>query len=464
MIRRLVALALLPALAACAVGPDYRAPDLTPAPAFRNADPAWNAARPGPEWWRGFNDPILDGLEAKALAQNLDLAQAVSRVSQSRAGLQPVAGALLPAAQANVQPAYNRQSLLGSSGPFSHLPGYHRDGSLYDVTAGASWELDLFGGLRRQFEAARADYQAAKASASASRMMVCADVADAYLQLRGDQRRLALALEQTRIDGDYVDLVRLRFQVGQAARRDVDAAEAALGQAQASVPSLRIAVEVQLNRLAVLIGEAPEAERGALEVPAPVPSPPPLGAGRPADLLRARPDLAVAERRLAAANARIGAAISDYYPKITLQGLLGYESTASRGLFSAAAGESQASVGIKWRLFDFSRVAAEVALARGRDAEALAAYRQAVLRAAEDVENALAARLQREDQTRRLHEARDALVRSRQAAQDAYGAGQISLLEVIDADRQLLQTQDAAAQADTDLARASVALVRALGG
>ena len=201
-----------------------------------------------------------------------------------------------------------------------------------------------------------------------------------------------------------------------------------------------------------------------LEAAGPVPTPLALGAGQPAELLRTRPDLAAAERRLAAANARIGAAISDYYPKITLQGLIGYESTVPGNLFSGAAGENQSALGIKWRLFDFGRVDAEVAAAKGRDEEALAAYRQAALRAAEDVENALTARLQRQDQARRLHEAQAALARARQAAQDAYAAGQLSLLEVIDADRQLLQTQDAAAQADVDLSRASVALVRALGG
>ncbi len=464
MRRNLAILALLPALAACAVGPDYRAPDVTPAATFRNVDPSTTAPRPAAEWWRGFNDPVLDALEARALAQNLDLAQAVARVKQARAGAQAATAALLPAAQADVQPAIARQSLVGANGAFSHFPGYQRDASLYDVTAGASWELDLFGGLRRQNEAARADYQAAKADAAAARMMVCADVADAYVQLRGDQQRLALALDQTRIDAQLIDLVRLRFRVGQAARREVDSAEASLAQAQATVPALRIAVEAQLNRLAVLTGQAPEAERGALEAPAPVPTPPPLGAGQPADLLRTRPDLTAAERRLAAANARIGAAISDYYPKISLQGLMGYESTATGNLFSGAAGESQSALGIKWRLFDFGRVDAEVASAKGRDAEALAAYRQAALRAAEDVENALAARLQRQDQASRLHEAQAALARSRQASQDAYAAGTLSLLEVIDADRQLLQTQDAAAQADADLARASVALVRALGG
>ena len=422
------------------------------------------APRPAADWWRGFNDPVLDALEAKALAQNLDLAQAVARVKQARAGAQAASAALLPAAQADVQPAYARQSLVGSNAAFAHFPGYRRDGSLYDVTAGASWELDLFGGLRRQAEAARAETQAARADAVAARMMVCADVADAYIQLRGDQRRLDLALDQTRIDAQLVDLVRLRFNVGQAARREVDAAEASLAQAQATVPVLRMAVEAQLNRLAVLIGQAPEAERGALASAAPIPVPPAFGAGRPADLLRTRPDLAAAERRLAAANARIGAAISDYYPKITLQGLLGYESTATGNLFSSAAGESQSALGVKWRLFDFGRVDAEVAAARGRDAEALATYRQAVLRAAEDVENALTARLQRQDQANRLRAAQAALVRARQASQDAYAAGSLSLLEVIDADRQLLQTQDAAAQADADLARASVALVRALGG
>lgn len=449
-------------LSGCAVGPNYRAPDLTPAPAFRNADSA--EVERAADWWRAFKDPVLDRLEAQALASNLDLAAAAARVVQARAAARASGAELLPAGVSDLKAARQRSSLEGSNALSKIIPNYPRTASLYDVTAGASWELDLFGGLRRGSEAANAELAAARAGVAGARLMIAADVADAYIQLRGYQRRLELAERQVALDRQLFELVTLRVEAGQAPRREQDQAEAALAAAKATPPMLRAGIEAQLNRLAVLMGKAPEAARDDLEPPGAIPAAPRSDAGAPADMLRRRPDLIAAERRLAAANARIGAAISDYYPKISLQGLLGYESTRTGVLFTSRAQEAQAAVGVRWRLFDFGRVDAEVAAAKGKTAEALADYRQAALRAAEDVENALSVGLQRRAQASELHRSEAALVRTRQAAQDAYSAGTLSRIEVIDADRSLLQVQDQAASSDAEAARAAVALVRALGG
>jgi NodT family efflux transporter outer membrane factor (OMF) lipoprotein len=449
-------------LSGCAVGPNYRPPDLTPSAAYRNADQA-EVARTA-DWWRAFNDPVLDRLEAQALANNLDLAAAAARVVQARAAARASGADLLPVSAADIKGARQRSSLEGTNALSKIIPNYPRTGSLYDATAGASWELDLFGGLRRGSEAAGAELEAARAGVAGARLMIAADVADAYIQLRGYQRRLALAERQVALDSQLLELVALRYGAGNASRRELDQAEASLAAAKATPPMLRAGIEAELNRLAVLIGKAPEAARDDLETPGALPIAPRFGAGAPGDMLRRRPDLIAAERRLAAANARIGAAISDYYPKITLQGLLGYESTRTGVLFTGAAQEAQGAIGLRWRLFDFGRVDAEVAAAKGKTAEALAGYRLAALRAAEDVENALSAGLQRRAQASELHRSEAALGRTRQAAQDAYAAGTLSLIEVIDADRALLQVQDQAAISDTEAARAAVALVRALGG
>ncbi len=459
------AAALAFTLAGCMVGPIYRVPDIATAPAFRAAPPtaAAGALRP-PDWWRTFHDPGLDDLESRALAQNLDLAAAAARVGQARAAAKAASAALLPAAQADGQAARAYSSVAGTNAYLAHAPGYSRTGSLYDLTAGASWELDIFGGLRRDAQAARADLAAAGADLAGARLMLTADVADAYIQLRAFQTRLILARSQIDADRRLLDLVRLRFQEGQAARREVDIAEASLGQAQAVEPLLAVGLEAQLNRLAVLTGVSPEAGRSALAAPGPIPLAPDLEPGPPGALLRTRPDLAAAERRLAAADARIGSAISGYYPKVSLQSLLGWESTSAATLITSPAAEAQGALGIKWRLFDFGRVDAEVANARGAEAAALAAYRQGVLRACEDVENALTARLQQAGRAIMLRRTEAALQRTRQATGDAYEAGTVSLLEVIDADRQLMATQDGAAQADAETARAAVALARALGG
>lgn len=450
-------------LAGCEVGPTYRAPDLAPAPAFRNAAAAAGLPRSA-DWWRAFEDPELDLLEQAALAQNLDIAVAVARVKSARAAAGAAEAALAPSGELDLQAARARQSLVGQNALAAYVPHYPRSGSLFDATGGAAWEIDLFGGVRRQGEAARADAAGAEADLAGARLMVAADVADAYLQLRGDQRRLALAERQAEIDAQLADLVSLRFGAGQAPRRDLDEAEASLAGARAAQPMLRAAIEGEMNRIAVLTGRSPEAERGDLSAPAPIPAAPAFETGTPAAMLRRRPDLVAAERRLVAANARVGAAIAEYYPSVSLQGLIGFESTRAGVLLTGAAQESQGAAGLKWRLFDFQRIDADVAAARGARAQALAGYRLAALRAAEDVEDALSLRLQRQAQARELHASETALARARQAAEDAYAAGALSLLEVIDADRALLQTEDQAADADAASARASVALVRALGG
>jgi NodT family efflux transporter outer membrane factor (OMF) lipoprotein len=461
----LAALAGLCLISACAIGPDYRPPDGLTAAAWRGAEASGTAAAPAPDWWRGYADPVLDSLERAALAQNMDIAQAVARVKQARAAAGAANAAKLPAGQANASAAEAYQSIAGANAPLAaYFPRYDRAGSLFDVTAGASWELDVFGGLRRQSEAARAELGAAQASAAGARLMVTADVADAYIQLRAFQRRLQIAAEQTGKARQLLELVALRVDAGTAPRRDLDAARASAAEAEAVEPALRVGEEAEFNRLAVLTGATPEADRATLETPAALPVPPRIVVGRPGDLLRRRPDLIAAEQSLIAANARVGAAISDYYPKVDLQALAGFDSATAAALFSGGAAEAQGLLGLRWRLFDFGRVDAEVAGARGKTAEALAAYREAALRAAEDVENALTARVENQVRARKLHEEEVALTQARIATEDAYAAGQVSLLEVIDADRQLLATRDQALQADQDSARAAVALTRALGG
>ena len=455
-------LALL--LAGCAAGPDYHAPDLGLAAGYRAAPGAVAAAVEGP-WWSRFTDPRLDALEAAAMTGNLDLAQAVARLDQAGAAARGVGASRFPAGQASLQAAHARQSLANSAGVIEQLfPQFRRESDLYDASLGASWELDLFGGLGRRAEAARAELDAAHAGVAAARLMVSAEVADAYVRLRGVQQRLRLVDRQISLLRDTAGLVQLRFDQGVAARRDLDAAAADLAQAEAARPALAAAAEAEFDRLAVLMGRAPEADRGDLAEAAAVPQAAPGLPGTPADLLRRRPDLIVAERRVAAANARIGAAISDYYPKVSVLALLGAESLDAGTLFSGRAGLAQSALGLRWRLFDFGRVSADVAAARGREAEALAAYRQAVLRAAADVEAALTRRLQTAEQARGLAEARKDLARRRAATADAYAAGAASLLELLDADRQLLSVEDQALQAEVGRALAEVSLARGLGG
>jgi NodT family efflux transporter outer membrane factor (OMF) lipoprotein len=469
---RAMALAMLTTCggAGCVVGPHYRSPEATLAPLHNvqavQAREAPLLAPPLDHWWAGFQDPVLTRVVQRALDQNLDVAAAYARVEQARAAAREAGANLLPSGDLNARAVPFHQSLESPIGKIAqHLPGYQRDQTLYDFGAAASWEIDLFGGLRRGSEAARALAQVVEAEQLGTRVSIAAEAADAYLQIRGDQQRLRVAQSQVATDQHLLELVSLRFAAGAAPDREVAQAEGLLAQARSTIPPLQTALEAQLNRLDVLMGEQPGTDAAELSVPQGIPEVPGIAATDASlDLLRRRPDIIAAERRLAASSARIGVAISSYYPKISLAGLVGFESLSADHLLSAESFQPQAAAGLRWRLFDFGRVDAEVTQARAADAEALSRYREVVLKAAEDVENASMALVQIERQSAELKLEVDALARARDASQEDYEAGAIALTDVLDSDRELLVAQDTLAQSRADTGRAGVALFRALGG
>jgi NodT family efflux transporter outer membrane factor (OMF) lipoprotein len=469
LVRRPVATgaALAAFLAGCAVGPTYRAPETRLAP-FHNVPASRRDEAPPAldSWWTGFHDPMLVTVVERALAQNLDLAGALARVQQARAAATVARSRLLPTLDAGASATAQRQSLESPPGRIaSAFPGYDRSQDDYAASGSASWEIDLFGGLRRGALAARDEVQAAEAEQVGLRISVAADAADAYLQIRGFQARLASARAQVETDQKLLDLVRIQRDAGQADDREVALAEALVKQARASVQPLTIGLEAQLNRLDVLMGAQPGTYAAELSEPRLTPSAPAvLTSLQPVEVLRRRPDVIAAERRLAASNERIGLAIAEFYPKISLSGALGYESVSASSLFTSRAEQALGAGVVRWRLFDFGRLQAQVAAARGANAEALAAYRLAVLRAVEDVEDALVSVSQLE-----LHEADlqgqvAALTRARQLSQIAYEAGSVPLTNVLEANRLLLAAQDELDQTRADVGRAAVRTFRALGG
>lgn len=456
-------------LSGCAIGPDYVAPIAPKSGTFMGQSAvAARAATPAPAegWWRGFNDPVLDRLVGRALAQNLDLAQATARVTQARAGLGAATAALLPSASIQGQAATVHASTQTPTGHLlSATPGFDRDGSSYEGNLVAGWELDVFGGARRDREAALARYDAAKAGVAAAQLAVAAQTADTYMLVRGLQERLAIARRQVETQSRLVDTVRLQYERGAAADLQLRQTQGALAQTRASIPVLEEGLEAALNAMDVIQGAQPGTYRAELVTPAAIPAGPGLAdAGGPAELLRRRPDLIVAEQRLRASNAEVGSALSQYFPKLSLSGLVGTATTSRDTLFEGPATQAQGVLGLRWRLFDFGRVNAEVKAAKGRKAEALAAYQQAVLRASEDVENAFVSLVKREDQTRVLSDGETSLAKARAASQAAYEAGAVSLVEVLDADARLLAVRDARAQAKTEAARAAIRSFQALGG
>src|SRR3984893_9217497 len=456
-------------LAACAVGPNYTRPKSELVP-FRNLADVSGAksqsTTPLDRWWLGFNDPVLVTLVQRALDQNLDLAAALARVHQARAVARGAGAQLMPTADLAGSATFEHQSLRGLLGTIAGgLPTFVRNPQEYVVGPAASWEIDLFGGLRRAAAASRDETQAAEADQAGTRVTVAAETADAYFQIRGYQARIVVAESQISTDERLVQLVRDRYQAGAATEREIAQAEALLKQARATVPPLRLSLEQQLNRLDVLMGVQPGTYAHELASASEIPSIPVIpGDQRPTDMLRRRPDIIAAERRLAASNERIGAAISEYYPKISLSGALGFDSLSAGHLFTSGAFQPVGGGALRWRLLDFGKVAAEVAQARGANAAAIAACRQAVLRAAEDVENALSGLAQTENDVIQLQDELQSLVKARDLAELAYRAGSITLTDVLDANRQLLVAHDELDANRADTARAAVCVFRALGG
>jgi NodT family efflux transporter outer membrane factor (OMF) lipoprotein len=454
----------------CTVGLHYRKPVIAVQP-FHNAPSieSRQAVLPAPKldtWWTGFDDPELTRIVERVLSQNLDLAESLTRVEQARAAAKEAGAKLKPSGSLAAQSNSFRQSLDSPFGRYAtNFPGFNRNQSYLDLGLEASWEVDLFGGLKRGAEAATDEAEAAETERLGVRVSVVAEAVDAYMQIRGAQVRLKVAKEQIATDEHLLALVTQRRAAGVASDRELAQAEALLAQAKATVPLLAIVLEAQLNRLDVLMGAQAGTYATELKAPEEIPSVPSTSTtANASDLLRRRPDIVAAERRLAASNARIGQAIAEYYPKISLSGLLGSEAISPGDLFRERGFQPGAVAGLQWRLFDFGRVDAEVKQAKGANAEALLRYRSSVLRATEEVEDSFSLLAQSEVRRDEIVIEIAALQRARDRSQEAYQAGVIGLTDVLDADRQLLVARDDLALTRENAARAAVGSFRALGG
>lgn len=468
---RLTGILLALGLAGCAVTPAYEKPAAPMPGSYHNAYALADRAAGLPvaeldQWWLGFQDPALTRIVQRALEQNLSLAAALARVDQARAAAKVASTRELPSGTMTADATRQRQSLASPAGRLaSAAPGYERNQSLFNLGGGASWEVDLAGGLKAGAQQADAEAEAAEADRMGVRVSIAAEAADAYFRVRGAQRRIALAEEEIRTNTRLLEIVQARKADGLASVREVAQAQALLFQTGATLPPLRIEQETQLNRLDVLMGAHPGTYAAELAAPGVDRALPAISLAQgPADLLRRRPDVIAAERRLASAHASIGIAHAEYYPHLTLSALLGLSSLGGGSLLTASAFQPQAGAGLRWRLFDFGRVDAEVAQAKGSEAERLALYRLSMLRATEDVENAIVTLTQLEQQHDQLDKEVAARVQARDAAQEAYKGGAISLFETLEEERQLLASRDQLARVHADNGRAVVATFRVLGG
>ncbi|WP_114954774.1 efflux transporter outer membrane subunit [Sphingosinicella terrae] len=451
-----LALAALATSACTTLGPDYRAPEasaLSVPWTYRGDVGAGTAAAQDPaelaRWWERFDDPLLTRLIDEASAGNLDLAVAAARLTQAREALVQARAGLVPT--------------VGASGGAGRSVGSGNDRSSFDVGADAAWEIDLFGRIARGIEAAGADAEAALFDREALRVAIAGEVASNYVQARLAQERLALARDTLAIADDNLQIAGWRVQAGLVSSIDSEQARAARAQTAASIPNLENAFTSATYRLAVLTGRAPGTLTDLLSAAQPIPEgPDDVAVGIPADTLRQRPDVRAAERSLAAATARIGVAEAQLYPGLRLSGNIGTSAFSLGGLFNAITGAIFA--GIDQTLFDGGRLRSQLRSQQAATEGALAGYRQSVLTALEDVENALiSVRAARERQTQ-FAVALEAAGNTALLARTQYRSGLTDFQTLLEAERSLLSARDGLAGARGDETLALVQLYRALGG
>ena len=358
-------------------------------------------------WWKSFNDPQLDSLVERAVRTNQDLRIAEARVREARAFYRIASSQLWPTVDAGGSYARENQSknqpILGSLPMPSGIPF---ENNVYQAGFDASWEIDVFGGNRRAVEAGKAEVAAAEFGRRNVLVTLLGEVARNYVELRGCQRRLEIATNNLKTQEEALALAQDRFKNGLTSDLDVQQAATLLANTRAVIPMLETGIQGYIHRLGVLLGQPPEALLAELSAPAPIPSAPPnVPAGLPSELLRRRPDIQQAERQLAASTARIGVATADLFPKFSLTGVAGYESTSASDWF--AGGSKFWSLGptVQWRIFDAGRIRANIRVQDARQEQALAAYEKTVLMSFEDVENSLVAYAKEQIRRRSLEDA-----------------------------------------------------------
>jgi len=511
---RLAAVALMTALiSGCMTGPDYRKPDISVPEKW--SEPLEGGAKAGPaqlaQWWKSFGDPTLDSLVSRAIESNFDVRTAGARIREARASQRMTEAGFWP--QLNASGSYARTqskksqtqapsggsitlsphglgasvtgSPAGSSGPtvtlvpdltgagnssvtISSAQGGgtpKRQSDSFQAGFDASWELDLFGGTRREIEASKAYTEAAEENRRDVLVTLSAEVALNYIELRSAQNLLDIANDNIRIQKKTLELVRSRFEAGLTSELDVKTAEAQLSTTQSSVPGLESDIERSIHGLGVLLGREPGALKDELAPTASLPATPPeVPVGLPSELLRRRPDVRGAERELAAATARIGVATADLFPRFSLTGSFGGQSNTLDGLKLGANQLWSIGPGIKWPIFDSGRIRANIRVQNARQEQALTAYEKTVMISLEDVENALVAFAKEQSRQVSLSEAVDANRRAVDIANDLYAQGLVNFLNVLDAERALFAAEERRTQSKAAILTNLVSLYKALGG
>ena len=445
----------------CLVGPDFRPPE-TALPS------GWSAPLTGglgtgaysaQDWWKSLGDPLLDDLVARAIANNRDVHRAVAQVRAARAARRGAQAALFPSLNASVDYQRRRPASTTVS------PSASREFNDYSAGFDSSWEIDLFGGLRRSSEQAAADLEAAGADLDDVLVSVLAELARNYVEFRSLQARIAIAGDNARSQAGTLDLTRWRFEAGLVGALDVEQAAYNLAETRSRIPALETQRVAAANRIAVLLGVHAGSLDAELAAVAPVPTPPArVAVGLPTDLLRRRPDVAAAERRLAAATAAIGVAKAELYPKLSLSGTFGVSATDFAKLDTGAARGYTVGPTLTWNLFDAGRIRSVVNQRSAEADAALASWEATVLAAFEEARNALVAFAQEQQRRDRLAEARSAARNAQELARLQYENGLLDFQRLLEAERATLVFEESFAVSQANVTSDLVALYKSLGG
>ena len=471
--RRLVLAVLSATCSSCLVGPNYTPP--TPAVPAGWYAPMDNGlvADAGAEydsvdraWWRTLDDPVLDRLVSLAVSSNLDVRRAIARVRVARAARREQQAAFFPPVDASSgyerrrSPSVSNRSTSNSDDSFGG-----RDFDDFSAGFDATWELDLFGGIRRANERAEAELEASDADLRSTLVSVVAEVARNYVDVRSLQARVEIAKSNAESQRGTLDIVTWRHKAGLANALDVEQAAYNLAETRSRIPVLTADLARARNRIAVLVGSNPGSYDDVLEARRPVPRVPArVAVGLPADLVRRRPDVAAAERRLAAATAAIGIATADLYPHLSLSGTFSVAASDFASLDSAAARGYSIGPAIRWNVFDAGRLRSIIAQRSAEADLALDDWIAAALAAGEETENALVQFATEQERRDRLVEARAAAHRAHDLARVQYENGLVDFERVLEAERAALVFEQSVAESEANVVNNLVALYKALGG
>ena len=494
---RVAILAIAAAVAGCAVGPDYKRPDVVMPTTFSATQPAStqpDATAVAPidltRWWETFNDAKLNGLISDAVASNFDVQIAQARVRQARAQLDATIGAIFPTVDASA--AYSRSkssenafagvstgnantggsgtgtgTATGGGSASSSLSNFSSGGAtdLYQGGFDAGWEIDVFGGKRRAIEGAQRTLEASIDGRRNALVTLLSEVARNYILLRGYQYQLATVDKNVASQADSLQLQEQKLAAGISTDLTVAQAQALLASTRAQRPPLQTSIEQTIHRIGILLGREPTAVTEQLTTQEPLPvGPPSIPPGLPSDLLRRRPDVRQAERQLAAATSSIGVATAELFPKFSLNGSVGLSSARFSNWGDSNSLFWSVGPGVSWRIFDAGALLSNVRFEQAAADEALLTYRQTVYQAISDVEDAIVAYDHEQARTKALQQSVDANRRAVDLARQLNDAGVVDFLNVLTAQQSLYESENQLAMSQQTVSTNLVAVYKALGG